>query len=140
MSRFTENEITYLQSQRLGRLATVSPTGEPHVVPVAFRYNSEQDCIDIGGHSIATTKKYRDALSYGRAAFVVDDVQPPWKPRMVEIRGTAQGLPEGGKAINERFAPEIIRLTPTRIISFGINDDVVRPGEGQVNYSSRKVK
>jgi pyridoxamine 5'-phosphate oxidase family protein len=140
MSRFTAEEIAYLQNQRLGRLATVSPTGEPHVVPVAFRYNPEQDSIDIGGHHIATTKKYRDALSYGRAAFVVDDVLPPWQPRMLEIRGTAQGLPEGGKAINQGVSPEIVRLTPTRIVSFGINDDVVRPGEGQVNYSSRKVE
>ena len=140
MSRFTPEEIAYLQSQRLGRLATVSPTGEPHVVPVGFRYNPEQDSIDIGGHNIVPTKKYRDALSYGRVAFVVDDVQPPWKPRMIEIRGTVEGLPEGGKAIVENFSPEILRITPTRIISFGLNDDTVRPAEGKVNFSSRRVE
>ncbi|HEY7355233.1 MAG TPA: PPOX class F420-dependent oxidoreductase [Ktedonobacterales bacterium] len=139
MSKFTPQEIAYLQSQRLGRLATVSETGEPHVVPVGFRYNPEEDTIDIGGHSIASTKKYRDALRYGRVAFVVDDVQPPWKPRMIEIRGTVQGLPEGGKVIIETFAPEILRITPTRIISFGLNSDIVQPREGRVDYSSRKV-
>lgn len=140
MSKFTSQEREYLQSQRLGRLATVSPQGEPHVVPVSFRYNPEQDCIDIGGHNMAGTKKYRDALSYGRVAFVVDDVQPPWKPRMLEVRGRVEGLPEGGKAILENFAPEILRITPTRIISFGLNSDIVRPGEGRVDYSSRKVE
>ena len=140
MSRFTPEEIAYLQSQHLGRLATVSPTGEPHVVPVSFRYNPEQQSIDIGGHNITPTKKYRDALSYGRVAFVVDDVQPPWKPRMIEIRGTVEGLPEGGKAIVEAFSPEILRITPTRIISFGLNDEHVRPAEGNVSYSSRKVQ
>lgn len=139
MSKFTPQEIAYLQSQRLGRLATVSEMGEPHVVPVGFRYNPETDTIDIGGHSLASTKKYRDALRYGRVAFVVDDVQPPWKPRMIEIRGTVQGLPEGGKAIIETFAPEILRITPTRIISFGLNSDIVQPREGRVDYSSRKV-
>ncbi len=139
MSKFTPEEIAYLQGQRLGRLATVSKTGEPHVVPVGFRYNPEQDSIDIGGHNIVPTKKYRDAVSYGRVAFVVDDVQPPWKPRMIEVRGTVEGLPEGGKAIMENFSPEILRITPTRIISFGLNSDGVRPAEGRVDFSSRKV-
>ena len=139
MSKSTPEEIAYLQSQRLGRLATVSEKGEPHVVPVGFRYNPEQDSIDIGGHNIVPTKKYRDAVRYGRVAFVVDDVLPPWKPRMIEVRGTVEGLPEGGKAIVEAFSPEILRITPTRIISFGLNSDIVRPGEGRVDFSSRKV-
>ncbi len=39
MSSFTPDEIAYLQGQRLGRLATVGPDGQPHVVPVSFRYN-----------------------------------------------------------------------------------------------------
>ena len=139
MSKFTPEEIAYLQSQRLGRLATVSEKGEPHVVPVSFRYNPEQDSIDIGGHNIVSTKKYRDAVRYGRVAFVVDDVLPPWKPRMIEVRGTVEGLPEGGKEIMEAFSPEILRITPTRIISFGLNSDIVQPGQARVDFSSRKV-
>ncbi len=139
MSRFTKQEIEYLQSQRLGRMATIGVNGDLHVVPVGFRYNPEQDTIDIGGHNIVSTKKYRDALRHGRIAFVVDDVLPPWQPRFVEIRGTVQAVAEGGRAINERFAPDILRLTPTYIVSTGINDEVVRPGEGPVNYYGRKV-
>jgi pyridoxamine 5'-phosphate oxidase family protein len=140
MSRFTAEEIAYLQSQRLGRLATVDEKGNPHVVPVGFRYNPEQESIDIGGHNIVPTKKYRDALRHGRVAFVVDDVQPPWKPRMIEVRGTVQGLSEGGKEIVKDFSPEILRITPTRIISFGLNGGVVQPGQGRVDFSSRKVE
>src|SRR5512139_1826210 len=123
MNRFTKQEIEYLQSQRLGRLATVNSRGDLHVVPVGFRYNPEQDKIDIGGHNIVGTKKYRDALRHGRVAFVVDDVLPPWRPRFVEVRGTVQAVAEGGRAINEGFAPEILRITPTYIVSIGINDD-----------------
>jgi pyridoxamine 5'-phosphate oxidase family protein len=52
MGRFTPEEIAYLQSQRLGRLATVNEKGDLHVVPVGFRYNPEHDSIDIGGHNI----------------------------------------------------------------------------------------
>jgi pyridoxamine 5'-phosphate oxidase family protein len=139
MSKFTSAEIEYLQGQRLGRLATVSAKGEPHVVPNSFRYNPEHDTLDLGGHHLADTKKYRDALRYGRVAFVVDDVLPPWKPRMIEVRGTVVGLPEGGKAINQNFSPAILRLSPTYIVSFGINDDVVRPAVKEVRYSGRKV-
>ncbi|MEO8956326.1 MAG: PPOX class F420-dependent oxidoreductase [Ktedonobacteraceae bacterium] len=140
MSRFTAEEIAYLQSQRLGRLATVDEKGNPHVVPVGFRYNPEQESIDIGGHNIVPTKKYRDALRHGRVAFVVDDVQPPWTPRMIEVRGTVQGLSEGGKEIVKDFSSEILRITPTRIISFGLNGGVVQPGQGRVDFSSRKVE
>ncbi len=140
MSRFTAAEIAYLQGQRLGRMATVNEKGDLHVVPVGFRYNPEHDTIDIGGHNIVPTKKYHDALRHGRIAFVVDDVLPPWKPRMVEIRGTVQTLPEGGKEINPNFGPDILRITPTYIVSFGVNDEVVRPGQQRVNYHGRRVE
>jgi pyridoxamine 5'-phosphate oxidase family protein len=140
MSRFTPQEIEYLNNSRLGRMATVDQKGDLHVVPVGFRYNPEQDTIDIGGHDIVSTKKFRDALKHGRIAFVVDDVQPPWRPRFVEVRGTVKHHAEGGKAVNERFAPDLLRLTPTYIVSLGINDDVVMPAQGIVNYHGRKVK
>lgn len=140
MSKFTPEEIAYLQSQRLGRLATIGANGDLHVVPVGFRYNPEQDTIDIGGHNFATSKKYRDALRHGRVAFVVDDVLPPWKPRFVEVRGTVQAEATGGTAIVPNFPPEIIRVTPTYIVSIGVNDEVVMPGQGRVNYHGRKVQ
>ena len=73
MSVFTDSEIAYLGSQRLGRLATVGHDGMPHVVPVAFRYNPEADSIDIGGHDFAKRKKYRDVLKNPKVAFVVDE-------------------------------------------------------------------
>jgi len=140
MSRFTAQEIEYLRSQRLARMATIDAKGDLHVVPVGFRYNPEEDTIDLGGHNIVPTKKYRDALRHGRAAVVVDDVLPHLGPRFVEVRGTVEAVAEGGKAINERFAPAILRMTPTYIVSLGINEEFRRPGEGAVNYSGRKVE
>ena len=140
MNRFTPAEIAYLQSQRLGRLATANENGDLHVVPVGFRYNPEHDTIDIGGHNIVHSKKYCEALRHGRVAFVVDDVLPPWKPRFVEVRGIVQALPEGGKEIMKDFVPDILRITPTYIVSIGINDDIVHPGQGRVQYHGRKVE
>jgi pyridoxamine 5'-phosphate oxidase family protein len=123
MSSFTPQEIAYLQSQLLGRLATVGTDSDPHVVPVGFRYNPDLDTIDIGGHGIAQSKKYRDVARSGRAAFVVDDLvsTDPWTPRMLAVRGRAEVLPSGGQAIMSDFAPELIRVFPTWIGSFGIN-------------------
>ena len=97
MSRFTPAEIEYLQSQRLGRLATVNEHGDLHVAPVGFRYNPDDDTIDLGGHDIVPTRKYREALRHGRVAFVVDDVAPSRGPRFVEVRGTARAVSEGAK-------------------------------------------
>ena len=126
MSAFTSNEIAYLESQRLGRLATVNPAGEPHVVPVTFRYNADVDTIDIGGLHNSKTKKYRDAARTGRVAFIVDDVLPPWQPRGLEIRGRAEVLPDGGQQINPAFEPGMIRIRPARIVSWGIESDTRR--------------
>jgi pyridoxamine 5'-phosphate oxidase family protein len=121
-SVFTSAEIAYLQSQRLGRLATVGPDGQPHVVPVSFRYNSALDTIDIGGHDFAKRKKFRDVRRNPRVAFVVDDLASidPWRPRGIEIRGTAEMLASGGTEIMANFDPEMFRIRPKRIISWGI--------------------
>jgi pyridoxamine 5'-phosphate oxidase family protein len=122
MSAFTDAEIEYLASQRLGRIATVGADGAPHVVPVGFRYNAETDTIDIGGHTLDETKKWRDLRRDPRIAFVVDDVLPPWRPRMIEVRGTAELLATGGADLGRGFAAELIRVTPSRIITYGINE------------------
>ena len=121
MSVFTDQEIEYLAAQRLGRIATVGPDGQPHVVPTSFRYNAEHDAIDVGGMRMSQTKKVRDVRRAGKAAIVVDDVLPPWQPRMIEVRGSAEVIPEGGEAFGDGWEETIVRIYPTRIISFGID-------------------
>jgi pyridoxamine 5'-phosphate oxidase family protein len=122
VSVFSDAELDYLGSQRLGRLATVGQDGMPHVVPVAFRYNPDADSIDVGGHDFAKRKKFRDVKRTGMAALVVDDVLPPWQPRAVEVRGEASTLDTGGKVLMEGFDDPIIRITPRRIVSWGLED------------------
>ncbi len=131
MSVFEPEEIDYLNSQRHGRLATVDHTGQPHVVPVAYRFDEAADAIDVGGPVIALTKKFRDAQGDPRVAFVVDDILPPWRPRGIEIRGHAEILASGGHLIHEGFAPELIRITPRRLACWGI--------QGEDSRSSRSV-
>jgi pyridoxamine 5'-phosphate oxidase family protein len=132
MSAFTSAEIEYLHSQQLGRLATVNGEGEPHVVPTGFRYNAELDTIYIGGHNLAASKKFRDAWRTGRAAFVMDDMLPPWRARGVEVRGRAEIFEEGGEVVNPDFDVELVRLHPTRIIGWGIDTDALSPNSRSV--------
>ena len=123
MSVFTDSELDYLSSQRLGRIATVGPDGQPHVVPTTFRHNAEHDTIDVGGIRMSQTKKMRDVRRTGRASIVVDDVLPPWQPRMIEIRGTAEVVETGGKALGDNFEDTIVRIRPQRIVSFGVDPE-----------------
>ena len=132
MSTFTPAEIEYLQGQRLGRLATVNESGEPHVVPTSFRYNAELDSIDIGGHNLGKSKKFRDVARTGRAAFVVDDVLPPWQARGVEVRGWAEVFSGDGEKVNSDFDAELIRLHPSRIVGWGVDTDPYHPNSRSV--------
>lgn len=137
MSKFTEAEIAFILTQRLGRLATVTPEGKPQNAPVTFHYNAEFDAIDIGGLKMSTSKKFRNILQNPNVAFVIDDVQPPWTPRGVEIRGLAQGLIDGGKAVfGKDYSGDeaIIRITAEQIIGWGLDD----PNPYKSN--NRKVK
>lgn len=88
----TPAERAYLESQTLGRLATVDGRGRPHITPVGFTYNPTTMTIDIGGYDMASTAKFAHVRRSGVAAFVVDDVLPPWRPRGIEIRGRAEAL------------------------------------------------
>ncbi|HEY7035416.1 MAG TPA: PPOX class F420-dependent oxidoreductase [Thermomicrobiales bacterium] len=125
MSVFTPAEIAYLQSQPLGRLATVGPDEQPHVVPMGFRVNTDLGTIDIGGLRVSQTKKWRDLARNPRIAFVVDDIasRDPWRVRMLEIRGQAELLDAGGKEIMPRFEDALIRIHPRRIVAFGIEGE-----------------
>ena len=121
MSAFTELEIEYMAGQKLGRIATVGADGQPHVVPTTFRYNAEHDTIDVGGMRMSQTKKTRDIERTGRASIVIDDVLPPWQPRMIEVRGTAEVVASGGKAtFGDNFEDTMVRIRPARIVAFGI--------------------
>ena len=115
MSVFTEVELSYLAGGRqLGRIATVGADGTPHVVPVGWIYNAARDTIDVGGHELERTKKFRDAARSGRAAIVVDDLASvdPWRPRAIEVRGRAEAI---------AMPTPLIRIHPERIISWGLD-------------------
>ena len=124
MASFSVAELDYLLGERrLGRLATIDPTGQPHVVPVGWRYNPELGTIDVSGRNFAATKKFRNVRANPKAAFVVDDVLPPWRPRSVMVQGQAQALEALANASAEGGAEgsgAMIRISPDKIVSWGL--------------------
>ena len=114
---FTENEIAYLKSQRLARIATVAPDGQPDVAPVGFEYDGQY--YFIGGHNPEHTRKYHN-IDHGnpKVALVVDDLVSlqPWKVRGIRIYGTADFVEREGRFGHQRY----MRITPHTSWSWGI--------------------
>ena len=117
---FSEAELEYLQSQRLGRIATVSAKGEPDAAAVGFRIDGDE--VVVGGLDNTKTRKYWNVKATGRASLVVDDLASvdPWRPRMVKVTGAATiGTDDRGKPT--------IRIRPETVWSFGLGEEG-RPG------------
>jgi pyridoxamine 5'-phosphate oxidase family protein len=140
MSVFTQAEVAYLRDQTLGRIATVGPDGQPHVTPVIFHYNADEDSIDVGGIFFGGTKKWRDAQRNPRVTILVDDVIPhPRQARAIEVRGMAELHDSGGEKSNPRFPnfdPHFFRIRPRRIVAWGIEEGGADATGFQVNARS----
>ena len=111
MVDFTDREVEFLKGQRLGRLATVSLDGQPHVVPVAYEFDGK--FIYFGGYNLAKSLKFRNIKKNPKVAFVVDDLVSvkPWNPRGIEIKGVAETVQRDG-VLN-------IKITPITKASWG---------------------
>jgi PPOX class F420-dependent enzyme/OxyR family protein len=106
----------------MGRLATIGRDGQPHLVPLTFHLNLDQDAVDLGGIAFAAGKKWRDMQQNPKVAFLVDDASPNGA-RAVEIRGIAEVHLTGGDQINPRFpnfVQEFVRVRPQRVVSWGV--------------------
>ena len=112
---FTDAERAYLTDiHPMARLATVGADGTPHVMPLGmYSIDPETDAIVTSGRDLTATKKWRDVLRSGRAAIVIDDVLPPFRPRGIEIRGRAEVLTAKEPSI---------RIYPERIVAWGLDD------------------
>jgi pyridoxamine 5'-phosphate oxidase family protein len=138
---FTDEELDYLDSQRIGRLATSQPDGTLQNNPVGFGVNRELGTIDIGGFNMSRSRKFRNVAENGRAAFVLDDVYSvdPWRVRFLEIRGRAEAIAEPADASDQMGSSAIIRLHPTRILSVGLEHGDLDVEPHEAHLRSRDV-
>jgi pyridoxamine 5'-phosphate oxidase family protein len=112
---FTESEAEYLAENFIGRVATSSASGQPHVVPVGYSFDGTT--ITFGGRSLLKSLKFRNLMANDKVAFVVDDLvsAQPWKVRGVEVRGRA-------KPAVSKDGVTMIRIIPLNIRSWGLED------------------
>jgi pyridoxamine 5'-phosphate oxidase family protein len=117
---FSPEERAWLASQKLGRLATVSPKGVVGNAPVTYFVRAD-DTIDIGGMRMGATKKFRNVQAGSRVAFVVDivDTSKGWNPVYLEIRGTAEAVSDVEPPA-EGFSREVIKIHPDWVKSFNL--------------------
>lgn len=122
---FTDHELAYLRTQRLGRLATVDADGAPQNNPVGFTIEDATGDVLIGGRDLSTTRKFRNVQRNPHVALVVDDLASvtPWVVRGVEVRGPAKALTDVDPP-SRGISRAVIRITPEWIASWGIE-----PGE-----------
>ena len=70
---FTEEEVAYLKSQPLARIATVGPDGQPDVAPVGFEFDGTY--LYVGGMAPERTRKFLNVKAgNAKVALVVDDL------------------------------------------------------------------
>ncbi|MFI6451264.1 PPOX class F420-dependent oxidoreductase [Streptosporangium amethystogenes] len=116
-------EQNYLVAQRHGRLATVAPDGTPQNKPVGFHYNAQLGTIDIYGHGMETSAKFRNVQTNPNVALVVDDVvsEGMFGVRFLEIRGRAETMSE--PTAPEDLSTWFIRIHLRRVIGWNVDPD-----------------
>jgi pyridoxamine 5'-phosphate oxidase family protein len=111
---FSDEEIAYLRSQPVARLATVNADGQPDVVPVAFELDGSYIWVGGVGPDVAHTRKLRN-IRAGRTkvSLVVDDLvsMEPFIARALRVYGDAEPAIERvgmmGPGLYSRITPTV---------------------------------
>lgn len=124
---FTPEERKFLHQAPIGRLCTIGPAGDPQIRPVSVHLGPDDTTIDIVGRALASTQKWRNVIGNPRVAFIVDNVTSVKPPQAhgIEVRGTAEVRPGEGST-GDGLSGDIIRITPRRIIAWGIDHEETR--------------
>ena len=102
----------------LGRIATSTLDGQPHVVPLRAHMNEAGDKVIVLGTEMARSYKYRQVKKNPKVAIVWDSSIGGARPTIkgIEIRGTAE-IKENDPDVGPHF-----EVTPTKVFSWGINE------------------
>jgi len=132
---FTDEEIAYLRSQPMARLATVGPGDQPDVVPVAAEFDGTYFWVGGSGRTVLDTRKFRNVLAgHQKVALVIDDMVSfdPFIARSIRIYGRATGPVERVGMVGPGL---FLRITPTRSWSWNMAGEPV----GATWYEPRRA-
>jgi len=102
-----------LTAARIGRLATVTPAGKPHLVPVVFALVDDVlfSAVDSKPKTTMALRRLANIEATGRASLLVDEYAEDWSTLWwVRVDGTAQVLTahdsDPGQTVRRRSRPE----------------------------------
>lgn len=125
---FSDSEVSFLKSQWVCRVATLSPDGWPHNVPVGFVFDGGAFYMS----SDPGTRKLRNMAQNSRVCIVVDQPKAPRRGVVVQGLATLVERGEEFERINELIHKEwggekwkegeqvAVRIDPTRKVSWGV--------------------
>lgn len=135
MYHFSPAEHTFLESQRVGRMAQVGEDGLPHSIPLCYASTDSAVYIETSGRSW----KVRSLIRLPDVAFVADEYFEDWaKLRGIRMQGKADVLEKGdeyetGKRLLFQKYPEqfekmgwadgvnvVLKITPTKVNAWGL--------------------
>jgi pyridoxamine 5'-phosphate oxidase family protein len=132
---FTDEEIAYLRSQPIARLATLGPGEQPDVVPVSFEFDGTFFWVGGSGRTVLETRKFRNVQAGNqRVALVVDDMVSfdPFIARSIRIYGHAMAPFERVGIVGPGI---FMRITPTISWSWNMAAEPV----GSTWYEARRA-
>ncbi len=132
---FTGDEVAFLRSHGLARLATVGEGEQPDVVPVAVEFDGTHFWVGGSGASVLSTRKFGNVRAGRRkVALVVDDLPSfdPFVARGIRVYGVADGPVE---RIGMVGPGHFLRITPTVSWSWNMAGEPV----GDSWYETRRA-
>lgn len=132
---FTDEEIAYLQSQPIARVASLGADDQPDVVPLAFEFDGTFFWVGGTGAAVAHTRKFRNVEAGNhKVALVVDDMVSfsPFIARSIRVYGVAEPPIERFGMVGPGL---YMRITPT--ISWSWN--MAGEPAGETWYEARRT-
>jgi pyridoxamine 5'-phosphate oxidase family protein len=132
---FIDEEVAYLRSQPLARLATIGPDAQPDAVPLAFEFDGADFWVGGSGDSVLSTRKIRNIeAGHRKVALVIDDLVSldPFIARGIRVYGDAAGPVERTGHVGPGY---YLRITPRISWSWNLTGEPV----GETWYESRRA-
>ncbi|HTU02377.1 MAG TPA: TIGR03668 family PPOX class F420-dependent oxidoreductase [Candidatus Sulfotelmatobacter sp.] len=151
-------DSAFVREARVGRLATATLAGEPHLVPVCFVFDGSvfYTAVDAKPKRVEPSRlrRVQNIRANPRAALLLDRYEEDWsRLRYVLVRGRAEVLGPGSEQaraialLREKYpqyrampgfgeAP-IIRLTPERVVSWSPMREARKGGQGPIRGGRR---
>jgi PPOX class probable F420-dependent enzyme len=120
-----------LTAARIGRLATVTPDGRPHVVPVCFALHERRiyTAVDAKPKATRALRRLDNVRAHGRASLLVDHYEDDWTQLWwvrVDGAATIEESEAGLDALAAKYeqyrqarpAGPVIAIAPARWVSW----------------------